>query len=106
MVMVRDYGRGDLAQLRFGAGHWMGGDRYVRGDGTLAVFLTDSGLRETFEAVGFVSPGCPSGRMRNCGCIVWWCGNGCNRERSQRLKHVEGHRQEHHARFLDHQPRE
>ncbi|CAK8989643.1 unnamed protein product [Durusdinium trenchii] len=58
MVMVRDYGRGDLAQLRFGAGHWMGGDRYVRGDGTLAVFLTDSGLRETFEAVGFVSLSC------------------------------------------------
>lgn len=53
MVLVRDYGRGDLAQLRFGQGHWMGGDCYVRGDGTLAVFLTDTGLREIFEAAGF-----------------------------------------------------
>merc|ERR1711971_829105 len=39
VVLVRDYGRGDLAQLRFSAGHWLGGDSYVRGDGTLAVFL-------------------------------------------------------------------
>ena len=58
MVLVRDYGRGDLAQLRFGTGHWMGGDRYVRGDGTLAVFLTDSGLREMFQAAGYVTLSC------------------------------------------------
>eukprot|EP00434_Breviolum_minutum_P000743 symbB.v1.2.000656.t1/scaffold28.1/size414311/10 len=60
MVLVRDYGRGDLAQLRFRAGHWMGGDKYVRGDGTLAVFLTEQGLRETFEAAGFETSRKPS----------------------------------------------
>eukprot|EP00930_Biecheleria_cincta_P035916 TRINITY_DN24668_c0_g1_i2.p1 TRINITY_DN24668_c0_g1~~TRINITY_DN24668_c0_g1_i2.p1 ORF type:complete len:196 (+),score=21.53 TRINITY_DN24668_c0_g1_i2:86-673(+) len=53
VVLVRDYGRGDLAQLRFGAGHWLGGDTYVRSDGTLAVFFTDSGLKADFEAAGF-----------------------------------------------------
>ncbi|CAE8594743.1 unnamed protein product [Polarella glacialis] len=58
VVMVRDYGRGDLAQLRFGAGHWMGGDSYVRGDGTLAVFLTDTGLASVFEASGFETLSC------------------------------------------------
>eukprot|EP00931_Biecheleriopsis_adriatica_P101320 TRINITY_DN76487_c0_g1_i1.p1 TRINITY_DN76487_c0_g1~~TRINITY_DN76487_c0_g1_i1.p1 ORF type:complete len:389 (-),score=86.73 TRINITY_DN76487_c0_g1_i1:72-1187(-) len=53
VVLVRDYGRGDLAQLRFSSGHWLGGDTYVRGDGTLAVFLTDEGLAADFEAAGF-----------------------------------------------------
>eukprot|EP00927_Polykrikos_kofoidii_P071138 TRINITY_DN67463_c0_g1_i1.p1 TRINITY_DN67463_c0_g1~~TRINITY_DN67463_c0_g1_i1.p1 ORF type:complete len:397 (-),score=60.55 TRINITY_DN67463_c0_g1_i1:40-1230(-) len=53
MLMVRDYGRGDLAQLRFSPGHWLGGDVYVRGDGTLAVFLTVEGLVAEAEAAGF-----------------------------------------------------
>jgi len=58
VVLVRDYGRGDLAQLRFAPGHWLGGDSYVRGDGTLAVFLTDSGLTEAFKAAGFERLSC------------------------------------------------
>lgn len=57
-VMVRDYGRGDLAQVRFGAGHWLGGDLYVRGDGTLAYFFTEEGLRKVCEAVGFETLEC------------------------------------------------
>lgn len=53
VLLVRDYGRGDLAQLRFSPGHWLGGDLYVRGDGTLAAFLTVEGLVADLEAVGF-----------------------------------------------------
>jgi methyltransferase-like protein 6 len=53
VVLVRDYGRGDLAQLRFASGHWLGGDLYVRGDGTLALFFTVDGLKACFEAAGF-----------------------------------------------------
>lgn len=46
LALFRDYGRGDLAQLRFAPGHWLGGDLYVRGDGTLAAFFTTEKLRE------------------------------------------------------------
>lgn len=53
MVLFRDYGRGDLAQLRFAPGHWLGGDLYVRGDGTLAAFFEAEQLRADFEAAGF-----------------------------------------------------
>lgn len=58
VVLVRDYGRGDLAQLRFAPGHWLGGDLYVRGDGTLALFFTVDGLKACFEAVGFETVEC------------------------------------------------
>jgi len=58
LALVRDYGRGDLAQLRFAPGHWLGGDLYVRGDGTLALFLTTEGLRANFEAEGFETVDC------------------------------------------------
>lgn len=58
LVLVRDYGRGDLAQLRFSAGHWLGGDLYVRGDGTLAHFQTVEALAADFEAEGFETVQC------------------------------------------------
>jgi len=58
VILIRDYGRGDLAQLRFSPSNWLGGDTYVRGDGTLAHFFTIEGLERAFTAAGLESLGC------------------------------------------------
>jgi len=49
VLLFRDYGRGDLTQIRFKKERWLGEDWYIRGDGTQVYFFTPEILQSLFD---------------------------------------------------------
>lgn len=52
VLLFRDYGRFDMAQIRFKAGSKIGDNFYVRQDGTRSYFFTTEEIQRLFEGSG------------------------------------------------------
>ncbi|KAF7491063.1 Methyltransferase-like protein 2-A [Sarcoptes scabiei] len=52
LILFRDYGQFDMAQIRFGDGHCIKDKFYVRGDRTRAYFFAENEVEHLFEQFG------------------------------------------------------
>lgn len=64
VVLFRDYGLYDMAQLRFKPGHKIGENFYVRQDGTRAYYFSVEEVCELFESVGLKTLSCDYAQRR------------------------------------------
>ncbi|KAK1123130.1 hypothetical protein K0M31_008763 [Melipona bicolor] len=58
IVLFRDYGLYDMAQLRFKPGHKISENLYMRQDGTRAYYFSEEEVLNLFESVGFKTLTC------------------------------------------------